>query len=100
MLNLQNAKKFTELLIKLTNMFKSPYICKNGYVISLDIEEPYLVILDEEQMAKFYSQPNTNPYNLYINEYLIIQDINGEIVDKLLWTGESYRKISYEAFDS
>ena len=63
----------------------------NGYAV---------VILDEEQMAKFYSQPNTNPYNLYINEYLIIQDINGEIVDKLLWTGESYRKISYEAFDS
>ena len=58
------------------------------------------IVMDEDEMAQFYSQPHFNPYDLYINQYLIIKDKNNDVVDKLLWTGSDYRKISYEAFES
>lgn len=58
------------------------------------------VFLNDEEMAEFYSHPNDNPYNVYINQYLIIANTNNEIVDKLLWTGNEYRKISYDNFES
>lgn len=58
------------------------------------------VVMSNEEMADFYSSPSSNPYNLYINEYLIIKNTHGEVVDKILWAGDCYRKISYETFDS
>ena len=58
------------------------------------------IIMDEDEMAEFYSWPYLNPYNLYINQYLIIKDSNDNVVDKLVWTGSGYRKIAYESFNS
>ena len=56
--------------------------------------------LSDSEMEQFYSNPTQNMYNAYINQYIIIRNQNGEIVDKRVWTGQSYRPISYEAFDS
>ena len=56
--------------------------------------------LDDLDMEVFYSNPNHNMFNAYINQYLIIRNQNGEIVDKKVWTGDYYRPISYEAFES
>ena len=56
--------------------------------------------LNEEQMIEFYSNPNLNLYNLHINEYAIIYDSNGEIVEKVCWTGEEYRRLNYATFKS
>ena len=58
------------------------------------------ITLNEEEMAKFYTYPKNNLYNLFINEYLIIKNKNNEIIDKLIWTGEGYRQLSYDNFDS
>jgi predicted ribonuclease YlaK len=58
------------------------------------------VVLDEAQMEIFYSSPIENLYGLEVNEYLIIRNEAGEIVDKLCWTGTCYRHLNYNAFTS
>lgn len=59
-----------------------------------------IIQMDDEEMAEFYSNPTVNKYDLYINQYLLIQDVNGEIVDKLCWTGKDYRHLTYDNFKS
>ena len=58
------------------------------------------VTLNDKQMEDFYSNLNKNMFNLYTNQYLIIRDKDGQIVDKLCWTGEGYRPIGYYNFNS
>ena len=58
------------------------------------------IMMDDNEMAQFYSNPTYNEYDLHINEYLIIRNLQNEIVDKVLWTGEKYRPVSYDTFDS
>lgn len=35
-----------------------------------------------------------------VNEYLIIKNQNGNIVDRLCWTGSSHRRLNYKDFFS
>lgn len=58
------------------------------------------LVLTEYEMATFYSNMDNNIYDLYTNEYVIIRDLSGEIVDKLCWTGEGYRQLKYYDFPS
>lgn len=58
------------------------------------------VMLDEDGMNTFYSNPHNNLFALNVNEYLIIKDKNNEIVDFVCWTGEEYRHISVTPFYS
>lgn len=59
------------------------------------------VYLDEDEMTKFYSMPKANLFDLYINEYLIVYDKNTrECVDKMCWTGDGYRHLTYDTFSS
>lgn len=75
------------------------------YVESVDEDyDDYLgfrdIVMNDEEMVMFYSNPDKNPYNLLINEYLIVRNIDNEIVDRLCWTGESYRHLDYASFSS
>lgn len=74
------------------------------YSIQEDDEDYYNgfkeIIMTENEMAEFYSLPTDNVLNLLINQYLIIKNEDGEIVDKLVWTGEGYRPLKYEKFKS
>ena len=58
------------------------------------------IVMNDDEMAEFYSNPTTNIYELYINEYIIVKDKDGNIVDKLCWTGEGYRHLTYNNFKS
>ena len=58
------------------------------------------VVLTNEEMENLYSYPNINHFNTYINEYIIIRNEQQEIVDRKVWTGDKYRNISFESFDS
>ena len=54
--------------------------------------------MTNKQLAIFYSKiliKNENIYNLNINEYLLVIDESGAIVDKYKWTEEGYRKVSF-----
>lgn len=48
------------------------------------------VVMDDESMAYFYEHQNENRYDLTINEYLIIKNSNGDVVDVNRWDGESF----------
>lgn len=56
--------------------------------------------LTEEQMIEFYSNPDKNLYNLRINEYAVIYNSDGIVVEKLCWTGDAYRRLDYSTFKS
>ena len=58
------------------------------------------VILDDDQMSNFYSDFNKNHFDLKIGQYLVLRDKDGEIVDRLCWDGETYRHLSFQAFNS
>lgn len=58
------------------------------------------VELNEEEMAYFYSHLQDNIYDILINEYLIIKNELGEVVDKLKWDGETHLNISYKNIDN
>lgn len=46
--------------------------------------------LSDNEMAYFYEHMQENIYELLINEYLIIQNVTGDIVDVYRWNGMSY----------
>lgn len=58
------------------------------------------VIMSEDAMANFYQYPEINKYNLLTNEYIIVRNHDGEIVDKLCWDGKMHRALSYPTFSS
>lgn len=51
-------------------------------------------------MIEFYSHPDVNCYDLMVNQYIIVRNNDGEVVDKLCWTGEGYRPLTFGNFDS
>lgn len=59
------------------------------------------VTLDVDAMSNLYSHMDQNLFDLHVNEYLLVRDQeNGEIVDRLCWTGSEYRHLSYNSFNS
>lgn len=53
------------------------------------------VVMNEQEMSDFYSNPTKNTYKLLVNQYINIMNEAGECVDSLVWTGTSYRPIKF-----
>ena len=104
---LNYEKKIGEKITFVTND-----ICLKHFanLFSLDVEsveedyDDYVgykdIVMSEEEMIHFYSNQNTNIYDLLTNEYLIIRNDKNEIVDRLCWTGNGYRHLDYANFSS
>ena len=58
------------------------------------------VSLTDKELEDFYSYQSINHFDAFINEYIIIRNQNNEIIDRKVWTGDNYRSISFENFDS
>lgn len=58
------------------------------------------VMADDEKLAYFYEHQNENVYGLLQNEYLIVKNMDFEVVDIKIWTGHGYRGLKYKPFDS
>lgn len=62
-------------------------------------EEPYSykgykdIIFTDDAMVELYGDLEKNNYELLTNEYLIVRDKDGNIVDKMCWTGERLRPV-------
>lgn len=56
--------------------------------------------MTDAEMAYFYEHPYDNIYNLYINEYINVRDVDNNVVEQLCWTGDGYRHITYITFSS
>ena len=56
---------------------------------------------NEEELARFYSNPKKNPYNLKIGQYLLIRDFyTKNIIDIRAWTGSEHRFLNYNNLNS
>lgn len=93
-------------LVFVTNDICLKHLARQSFKVEsvTEDEDEYVgykdITMSEVEMAHFYMNPYTNLYDLYINEYLIIRNENNEIVDKLCWTGEEYRPLTYSTFSS
>lgn len=93
-----------------TNDLACKNIAKN--IFSLDVEsikydlvgELYKgyreITLDDDAMAYFYENPSVNSYDLLPNEYVLLKNSNGEIVDRLKWDGELYQTVRCKPYKS
>ena len=59
-----------------------------------------LIIEDDITMAEFYENPSLNSLGLLPNEYAIVRDKNKNIIDKVCWTGQTYRQLKFGNFTS
>ncbi len=57
------------------------------------------VVLNDIELANFYESP-INQFNLLINEYLLIKDKEGNIIDKRKWTEKGFKTINNKPFKS
>lgn len=56
--------------------------------------------LSEEEMAYFYENITENIYGLLANQYIVIKDLEENVVDKFKWNGEEYQPIKFPAIKS
>lgn len=57
-------------------------------------------VMSDVEMAYFYENLDKNIYDLLTNEYLVVKNENGEVIDKLKWTGLIHRTISYKQINN
>lgn len=57
-------------------------------------------IMDNDELAYFYEHPFENVYNLKINQYINIYNLDYELIDQLCWTGDGYRHVGSHVFSS
>lgn len=94
-------------IVFITNDLSCKMIAKLYFNVDSVREEKFYyegykeVFLNEEEMAEFYSNQDKNIYDLLVNQYLLVYSAeSGECVDKLCWTGEGYRNLTYSTFSS
>jgi predicted ribonuclease YlaK len=61
------------------------------------------ITMTDEELVNFYSfilPKNINQYQLLENEYLLILNTSGEVIDKYCWKNSNYIKIAYQKFES
>ena len=77
----------------------------NVRVISEEVEKDVYtgykdIIMNDQEMSDFYSNPMKNTYNLLVNEYINVYNPFGECVDNLVWTGETHRSVKFTECNS
>lgn len=53
-----------------------------------------------EKLAEIYKDRKQNPFNLYINEYLLVRDESGKLVDKMKYTEDGFVNFNNKTLDS
>lgn len=52
--------------------------------------------MGDEEMAYFYSHLDENIYDLTVNQYLVIRNMDQDVVDNRCWTGTEHRPLKYK----
>lgn len=58
------------------------------------------IVMNDQEMSDFYSNPTKNTYKLLVNEYINVYTPLGECVDNLVWTGETHRSVKFTECNS
>ena len=53
--------------------------------------------VDDAEMVKFYQNVDENYFNLKINEYAFVKNPDGDIVDKIKWTGAKNAPVGFKS---
>lgn len=101
------AKHPQDEVIFVTNDLICRHIASMYFITEKVIEEDYdydgykEVYLDEDGLIEFYSNQDKNLYDLFINQYLLVYDADsGDCIERLVWTGDGYRRLAYNTFAS
>ena len=101
------AKHPQDEVIFVTNDLICRHIASMYFITEKVIEEDYdydgykEVYLDEDGLIEFYSNQDKNLYDLFVNQYLLVYDANsGDCIERLVWTGDGYRRLAYNTFTS
>lgn len=54
-----------------------------------------IVPTSDEELASVYEHPELNIFNCCTNQYLVLKDSAGDVLDKLKWNGNEYKALSY-----
>lgn len=58
------------------------------------------VSINESEIANFYEHMNENIYKLFINQYLILRDSDGKILNTYKWDGFTHQIVKAKSFKS
>lgn len=105
------SEYFTDVddLIFITNDICLYNIAHNIYELDCDVYKPdnadeykgYIELrLNENETLYFYDHLDENPYGVLINQYVLLEDEEGNVLDKLKWTGETFEVIKSLSFRS
>lgn len=77
----------------------------NATIISEEIKQDTYtgykdIVMNDQEMSDFYSNPTKNTYKLLVNEYINVYTPLGECVDNLVWTGETHRSVKFTECNS
>jgi PhoH-like ATPase len=66
--------------------------------------EPYcgykIIVPSDEELAALYQDMSINRFNCAINEYVCLNDADGNTVDKLKWNGQQYVNVAYKKINN
>ena len=76
----------------------------NVYCVAEEVDE-YCGFRDftfntQDSIAEFYENINENCLGLLPNEYAILRDSSGAVIDRVCWTGETHRPLKFQTFSS
>lgn len=98
----------TNDIVFITNDICCKVIAKDIFKLDVesigDIDDTYKGFIEkslsEEDMAYFYSHLQDNTFNLFTNEYLVLKNDKGQIVDKFRWDGYEYQNVKFSTIKS
>ena len=81
------------------------------YISNLKVESTYTdeidnykgykeVVMSDDELCDFYTDMSANKFELLTNEYLIIKNVNGTVIDKLRWDGNEFQVIKFPTIKS
>lgn len=102
--------KSNEDSVFITNDISCLNIAKNIFRLNVEWPDEYSykvdytgfkeVVMDDDAMAYFYEHQDENVYDLLVNQYLIIRNIDNEVVDTLKWDGVTHVVVKFESMKS
>ena len=76
----------------------------NVYCVANEVDDycgfKDLTFTTQDSIAEFYENISENCLSLLPNEYVILRDSSGAIIDKVCWTGETHRPLKFQTFSS
>lgn len=58
------------------------------------------ITLTEDEISDFYSDLDKNWFSLLVNEYLVLKNQNGEVIDLRCWNGSTHRYLNSKPIQS